>query len=227
VAEQEIRDPVWARETVRRRTTLTRDAIVQAAVALADAEGIEAVSIRRVATELGARAMSIYTYIDRKEDLLELMADEVAADVLVPGELPADWREATLTIARRERAAVRRHPWLIDLVARRSTAGHVGPNMLRHLEQSLAALTTLDATREWRLRLMTAVADYTTGFAVREARAAEPGLAEPYVQELLAGGEFPQLAALLAGGPPSAGDDNFEQGLRFILDGLESRLRPR
>jgi AcrR family transcriptional regulator len=233
VAEQEVRDPVWAREAGRRRTTLTRDAIVQAAIVLADAEGIDAVSIRRVATELGARAMSIYTYIDRKEDLLDLMVDEVAADIMVPGELPAGWREATLTIARRERAAVRRHPWMIDLLGRRSAAAHIGPNALRHLEQTLAALTTLDAPREWRLRLIMAVADYTTGFVVREARTPQPpgdelgtSLQQPYLRALLAGDDFPHVTALLDGAPPAIEDNNFEQGLRWILDGLETQLRP-
>jgi AcrR family transcriptional regulator len=87
-------------EEHQRRTALTREAIVRAAILLADAEGLDAVSIRRVASELQARAMSLYTYIERKEDLFDLMADEVAAEVLVPGELPRDWREATVVIAR-------------------------------------------------------------------------------------------------------------------------------
>ena len=145
MAEQQSRVPVWARDDTRRRTSLSREAIVAAAVAIADAEGLDAVSIRRVAADLHARAMSLYTYIERKEDLLDLMADEVAAETLVPGELPADWREATLAIARRERQTTLRHPWLVDLVTRRSALGRVGPNMLRHSEQSIAALAGLDA----------------------------------------------------------------------------------
>jgi AcrR family transcriptional regulator len=247
VVQQETRDPVWARETGRRRATLTRDAIVRAAIALADAEGIDAVSIRRVATELGARTMSIYTYIDRKEDLLDLMVDEVAGGVIVPGALPADWREATLAIAGRERATVRQHPWMIELVGRRTAAGTVGPNALRHLEQTLEALTGLDAPPEWRWRLVTAVGDYTTGFVIREAtlpkapEATVPGAAasdpeaervtavfeQPYLRRQLASGEFPNLAGMLDGGPPPVEDNNFEQGLRWILDGLEAQLRPQ
>lgn len=229
---------MWARETARRRTTLTREAIVQAAIVLADAEGIDAVSIRRIATELGARTMSIYTYIDRKEDLFDLMVDEVAGDVIVPGALPADWREATLTIARRERAAVRKHPWIIELVGRRSAGATVGPNSLRHLEQTLEALAGLDAPPEWRWRLVTAVGDYTTGFVIREATLPEARtdptaervtavFDQPYLQRQLASGDFPNLAAMLHGGPPPVADNNFEQGLRWILDGLEAQLRPQ
>jgi AcrR family transcriptional regulator len=223
MAEQQSRVPVWAREDPRRRTTLSRPAIVAAAIAIADAEGIDAVSIRRVAADLKARAMSLYTYIERKEDLLDLMADEVAVETLVP-DLPADWREATLAIARRERQAVRRHPWLVDLVTRRSMAGRVGPNMLRHSEQSIAALAGLDAGPDWKRRLLTAVADYSTGVAVREAAGNDESEAlEPYLRGLIEGGGYPHLASLL-GTPPAPGDDTFERGLHWLLDGFAREL---
>jgi AcrR family transcriptional regulator len=230
MVEQQSRVPVWAREDNRRRTSLSREAIVAAAVAIADAEGLDAVSIRRVAADLKARAMSLYTYIERKEDLLDLMADEIAVETLVPGELPPDWREATLAIARRERQTTLRHPWLVDLVTRRSLLGQVGPNMLRHADQSIAALAGLevDPTSKWRL--MTAVADYSTGFAIREVRerdAARTGQSEllaPYLRQLVSGGDLPHLAAMLDSGPPGPDDDNFERGLRWLLDGFAQEL---
>jgi AcrR family transcriptional regulator len=215
--------PVWARDERKRRSTLSREAIVRAAIAIADAEDLDAVSIRRVAADLGARAMSIYTYIERKEDLLALMGDEVAAEVIVPGELPADWREATLAIARRERAAVQRHPWMIDLAARRSQAGQIGPRMLQHLEQSIAALDTLDADDTLKYKLIAAVSDYTTGFVVREARERaqrETAEIDAYLRQVAASGEFPHLAKMLRAGPPRMEDNNFEQGLVWLLDGL-------
>jgi hypothetical protein len=167
--------------------------------------------------------MSIYTYIERKEDLLALMGDEVAAEVIVPGELPADWREATLAIARRERAAVQRHPWMIDLAARRSQAGQIGPRMLQHLEQSIAALDTLDADDTLKYKLIAAVSDYTTGFVVREARERaqrETAEIDAYLRQVAASGEFPHLAKMLRAGPPRMEDNNFEQGLVWLLDGL-------
>lgn len=231
-SQELLRAPVWVRDEQRRRTALTREAIVRAAIVLADAEGLDAVSIRRVASELQARAMSLYTYIERKEDLFDLMADEVAAEVLVPGELPRDWREATVLIARREREATRRHPWMIDLVARRSMAGHVGPNMLRHLDQTLAALAHLDAGQDAKLRLAAVVSDYTTGFVVREAREHEAaredregreGLAS-YLRRIADSGEYPHIAPLLGSGLSVGSIDTFDSGLVWILDGFAHQL---
>jgi AcrR family transcriptional regulator len=230
MAEQQGRVPVWAREDNRRRSTLSREAIVAAAVAIADAEGLDAVSIRRVAADLKARAMSLYTYIERKEDLLDLMADEVAAETLVAGELPPGWREATLAIARRERQTTLRHPWLVDLVTRRSMLGRVGPNMLRHSDQSIAALAGLHVDPAWKWRLLTAVADYSTGFAIREvrerdaARTGQSELLQPYLRQLVADGDFPHLAPMLDTGPLDPDDDNFERGLRWLLDGFAQEL---
>ncbi|PRX55686.1 TetR family transcriptional regulator [Nonomuraea fuscirosea] len=202
------------------------------AVALADAEGLDAVSIRRVAAELGARAMTLYSYIERKEDLLALMLDEISAEVLVAEPLPADWREALLLFARRERELVRRHPWRVDLVHQRVA---VGPNGLRHVEQKLAAFDGLEIDRLTAWRFLAVFNDYMTGFVIREAveRAAprEQGIddaeraavAEPYIRELVDGGELARLAPMIEQGVPGA-DDNFERGLGWVLDGIERHL---
>ena len=113
MAEQQSRVPVWARDDTRRRTSLSREAIVAAAVAIADAEGLDAVSIRRVAADLHGRAMSLYNYIECKEDLLDLMVDQVLAkrDLPGPGEpRPEDWREQIEIYSEQTRAMFRRHP---------------------------------------------------------------------------------------------------------------------
>ncbi|MEV5894172.1 TetR/AcrR family transcriptional regulator C-terminal domain-containing protein [Nonomuraea fuscirosea] len=224
---------IWSRPSPPRRPVLTREAIVAAAVALADAEGLDAVSIRRVAAELGARAMTLYSYIERKEDLLALMLDEISAEVLVAEPLPADWREALLLLARRERELVRRHPWRVDLVHQRVA---VGPNGLRHVEQKLAAFDGLEIDRLTAWRFLAVFNDYMTGFVIREAleRAAprEQGIddaeraavAEPYIRELVDGGELSRLAPMIEQGVPGA-DDNFERGLGWVLDGIERHLR--
>ncbi|MEW9553017.1 TetR/AcrR family transcriptional regulator [Nonomuraea sp. NPDC050783] len=241
---------VWSRPSPPRRPALTREAIVAAAIAIADAEGLAAVSIRRVATELGARAMTLYSYIERKEDLLALMLDEIAAelrgdelhgDELRGDELrgdepvPGDWREALLDIARRERDLVRRHPWRMDLVATRGVA--VGPHALRHVERKLAVLARLGAGPAATWRFLAAYTDYMTGFLVREAQeraaprregisdAERAALAEPYVRELVERGELPHLAPLIEGGAAGAGD-TFERGLRWLFDGIERELSP-
>ncbi|WP_219470700.1 TetR/AcrR family transcriptional regulator [Nonomuraea rhizosphaerae] len=224
---------VWSRPAPQRRPALTREAIVAAAIAIADAEGLGAVSIRRVATELGARAMTLYSYIDRKEDLLDLMADEIAAEVLVEEPLPDDWREALLTIARRERETVRRHPWRVDLVSQRVS---VGPNGLRHVEQSLAALDGLDVEPLVKWRILAALDDYSLGFIIRESferdaprregvsDAERSAMAEPYMRELVANGEFPRIGPWIERGVQGAGD-TYERGLNWLLDGIEADLR--
>jgi AcrR family transcriptional regulator len=222
---------VWTRTPAKRRATLTREAIVAAAMAIADAEGIEAVSIRRVATELGARAMSLYTYIERKEDLFDLMHDEAAGEVLFTGELPADWRTAVAEIARRSRAACLRHPWMVDL----SQRPRFGPNGMRHLEQSLAAIDGLDLEPRAGWRIIAAVDDYVRGYIIREAAertsprrdgftdAERDQLLQPYFQRLADSGEFPRLESLLKGSLPGD-DDNFEQGLTWLLDGIAGEI---
>ncbi|NUR83354.1 MAG: TetR/AcrR family transcriptional regulator [Nonomuraea sp.] len=226
---------VWSRPSPPRRPALTREAVVAAAIGVADAEGLAAVSIRRVAAELGARTMTLYSYIERKEDLLALMADEIAAEVLVEEPLPGDWREALLLMARREREVVRRHPWRVELISQRVA---VGPNGLRHVEQKLSAFDGLGVDRLRAWRYLAAFNDYMTGFVVRESlergapresginEAEREAVAEPYIRELVEGGAFPRLAPMIEQGVPGA-DDNFERGLSWVLDGIEGDLPGR
>lgn len=225
------RTPIWARQHTRRASSLTREAIVGAAIDLADAEGLEAVSIRRVATVLAARAMSLYTYIDSKDDLLDLMADQIVAEALIREELPGDWREAITLIARREREVGLRHPWVVDLVSHRSHAV-VGPNALRHLDQSVAAVSALKLGPQDAFRVVAAVDDYMLGYVTREAREREitrrTGVTgaehmtaiRPYLQQLVDSGEFANITPLLRGDVQAA-DADFERGLRWLLDGIE------
>lgn len=210
---------------------LSREAIVEAALKIANAEGLGAVSIRRVAAALDARAMSLYTHIDSKDDLLDLMTDEIAAEVLVREELPGDWREAITVITRREREVVRRHPWVVDLVKYRGP-GMIGPNGLRHLEQSVAALADLKVGVVDACRIIGAIDDYMLGYVTREARQSgaprqgkvpveeRESLMQPYLQCLIDTGEFVNIAPLLRDGIPGIGD-TFEQGLTWLLDGIE------
>ncbi|TDD79436.1 TetR/AcrR family transcriptional regulator [Actinomadura rubrisoli] len=218
---------VWTRPRGGRRPKLTRDAIVDTAIEIADAEGLDAVSIRRVAGELGVRAMSLYTHIDAKEDLLDLMYDVVAGEVLVDDELPDDWRGALLHIAHKERAAGLRHPWMFKLAGR---SPRVGPNGLRHAEQSLAAAARLTDDPKAMLAIITAIDHYMLGFTLREHRiraSGENGLQrahdsmaeQPYVQSLLESGEFPYMKSLFEAG--LYGLDDFDLGLKWLLDGIE------
>jgi len=240
VTEQPTRDAprsVWARDRpAPRRPALTRAAIVAAAVRVADAEGLAAVSMRRVAQEIDARVMSLYSHVAKKEDLLDLMADEAAKDTLVPEPLPADWREAITMVVHGELEAVRRHPWMADLQHRQIA---IGPTMVRHVEQTLAALSGLDLPPAEAIRVATVVDTYVTGYAIRERwdavqspesrglRRAEQLLeSAPFFREMIERGELPHLAPVMASGVPEVAD-TFEQGLAWLLDGIERDVAGR
>jgi AcrR family transcriptional regulator len=223
---------VWAKDGQRRRPGLTREAIVAAAISIADAEGISAVSIRRVASELGARTMSLYTHIESKEGLFDLMADELAAEILIPDEqLPADWREAISMIVRKEREAMQRHPWAQELAGLKTT---IGPNALKHIEQSLTALDGLGVDVPTAARIVSAVDEYMLGCVIREEMHRRHGLTPderratklPHLRSMTANGDYPHIAALLALAPDlvMTGTEAFERGLTWLLDGIAQNV---
>jgi len=136
------------------------------------------------AAGLGAGTMSVYRYIDGKGDLVALMADALAAEVLVPdGELPADWRAALALIAHRTRAAYLRHPWAVHALHGEAAAGKgapMGPNGLRRFEQSLAALASAPFDTAGRLSLLTLTDDYVYGHLLRAAELQARARARPH-----------------------------------------------
>lgn len=231
--------PIWTRpEPGARRPRFSRDQIAAAALAIADAEGFDAVSIRRIATALGAGTMSLYRYISAKSDLVALMDDAIMRESLIPdGELPADWREALAVIARYTRAALLRHPWAVQALQGGGAAGQdgaFGPNGIRHFEQSLAAVADAPLDTATKLDLITLVDDYVFGHVLRageqQARSAggdQEHAAEiaGYIQRQIATGQFPHLERLTHDpaaqtlADPGRLDERFERGLRALLDG--------
>ena len=232
--------PIWARpEPAGRRPRFSRAQIAAVALAIADEEGFGAVTMRRVAAELGSGTMSLYRYIATKADLAALMDDALEAEVVIPdGALPADWRGALAMIARRTRMVYLRHPWAVQALqgedgARRGAP--MGPNGLHHFEQSLAALAGAPFDTRGKLDLLTIVDDYVFGHVLRAAELyvrthAEPDPAEiaavsSFVEEQIASGRFPYLAALAedpaAHSVPDADrlEQRFELGLEALIDG--------
>ena len=231
--------PIWTRPGPgARKPRFSREQIAAAALAIADAEGFDAVSIRRVAAELGAGTMSLYRYISAKADLVALMDDAIMGESLIPdGQLPADWREALAAIARSTRAALLRHPWAVQALQGRGAAaqdGSFGPNGLRHFEQSLAALATAPLDTLAKFDLLTIVDDYVFGHVLRageqQARVASTDPAHAaaiagYIQGQLSTGQFPHTSELArdpaatAIADPGRLDDRFERGLAALIDG--------
>ncbi|WP_372671170.1 TetR/AcrR family transcriptional regulator [Amycolatopsis kentuckyensis] len=239
MAKTDSSDLIWLRpQPHERRPRFSREQITAAAVRVADAEGFGAVTMKRVAAELGAGTMSLYYYVRTKADLVALMQDSILADLLIPDdELPPDWRDAVIVIARRTRDVLLAHPWSIASL----DDARFGPNAMRHIEQSLAALDQLDLDPAAKLSLWGIVDDYVFGSALhtietrtRVAQAEHnPQLvadALTYGQQQLATGQFPRLAALYrqqsgadrnndtAGADPLTAQ--FERGLVALLDGL-------
>ena len=235
---REPRPPIWARPEPRGRgqrgAALSLAQIADVALEIADAEGLEAVSIRRIARELRSGAMSLYHYFDSRDELLDLMADRVTAEMIVPGELPADWREALKAIAVHSRATFARHPWLHGALQERP---RLTPNLMRHIEQSAQAVAPLREVVDDPYLLgeiVAAVDDYTIGYTIRERLALDPrrraagilaGFAEnPHLRALLDSGEFPLLSQFVGGGVQLPEGDRFEQGLDWLLDGFAAQL---
>jgi AcrR family transcriptional regulator len=221
---------IWIRPTPEQPKRPTRNDIVAAAIDLADAEGLQAVSIRRVAAALRTRPMGLYSRIARKDDLLDLMLDQVLGEVLLD-QLPDDWRQALRAMARQTRATARRHPWIIGALGQRPA---IGPNGMRHREQSLAAVAGLDVDLFRKGALLEAVDAYTIGhvtmeLAERETKRRER-LSDPqwqtatraYLQRLLDSGDFPHLAdlGLDAALSPAEQQRLFDAGLEWLLTGF-------
>ncbi|MFE6664849.1 TetR/AcrR family transcriptional regulator [Streptomyces sp. NPDC057697] len=225
---------VWDRpEPPIRPVPLDRQRIVAAAVALADEGGLEAVSVRKVAARLNAGPMRLYGYISTKEELFDLMVDEVYAEIL-PEEQPGDWREALSVLAHRTRRAALRHLWLADLLGRRPALGPNGLAVTEATLSSLDGLTGIDTV----MRAVETVSAYYTGAIRREItnlRAEHAtGLSKhdwqrahgPHVTRMLATGRFPALAKAVHDGTDVDAETSFATGLEWVLDAVAAKLPP-
>jgi AcrR family transcriptional regulator len=213
----------------------SRAEITATAIALADAEGIDAVSMRNVAAKLGAGTGTLYRYVARKDDLIDLMVDAVEGEDGGPAPLSGDWRQDLRAFARRARSIMHRHPWVAVLTAGRPT---LGPNELRLSEHTLEAIAGLGLTIDDMLvnlqTLQAFVRGYTLGELAEQEAIRRSGLARdqwmtaysPYLQTILDGGRHPLVAQVDAEGPHAEDQDErgFELGLSRILDGLAANL---
>ncbi|WP_326795085.1 TetR/AcrR family transcriptional regulator C-terminal domain-containing protein [Streptomyces sp. NBC_01808] len=219
------------------RPAHSRAAIAAAAVRIADADGLDAVSMRRVAAEIGSGTMSLYNYVPRKEDLHELMVDAVSAEYDLSVPLTGDWRADVLALAEQSRDLMRRHPWLPRLTA--TTAYGFTPHALRYLDRFLAALAGLDVPPGTKMELLAMVTASVTSYVTFEIALAERARALPwteaeeqavrgaYLAGQLATGEYPHLAAALAQAPePGDHEAAFQRMLGRVLDGFETSGGP-
>jgi AcrR family transcriptional regulator len=212
---------------------LTLDRIVTAAVRVADAEGLDAVSMRRVATELGVGTMSLYRYIPGKTELLDLMLDRVQGESFEDDpQVPAHWRDTVEKLARSYRTLYQAHPWLLRVNQARSA---LGPSALRGLELCLSGLKGphgMGLGDSETIGVIVTVQSYVAGIARMEIQAAEAaqetGVSDeefwtgqqPFLERAMASGDYPLMAGLAAD-TFSRDFDHFAFGLERLLDGFE------
>jgi AcrR family transcriptional regulator len=195
----------------RQEPRLSREKIAAVALAIADREGFEAVSMRRVAQELKVGTMSLYYYVKTKDDLVAMMDDALLGEALLPS-LPKDWQRAMLEIARHTLAVYVRHPWaLVSMLS-----APPGLNAMRHMEQCLEALAETPMTIKQKITLLAMVDDFVFGHALREA-ATDATVNYEFAASQLATGAFPRLAEAFGDRRMDAIKDRFEQGVRALL----------
>ena len=196
----------------RTKAQLSRETIAAAALAIADAEGFEAVSMRRVAQELNVGTMSLYYYVETKDDLIAVM-DDALMNIALLESVPRNWKRAITEIATRTHEMFLRHPWA--LVSMQSAPP--GVNAMRHMEQCLEALAKTSMTAKQKLTLLAMVDDFVFGHALREA-ASEKEVDLEFATAQIATGNFPRIAEIFAGGRLEIGKDRFQAGLRLLLE---------
>jgi AcrR family transcriptional regulator len=214
-------DVIWLRPeqaAVGRPAERSRAEITAAATALADREGLDALSMRRLAAELGTGAASLYRYVATREDLLDLMTDETAAEFDLPAPT-GDWQADLLGVARQARAIMRRHPWLPALTITRPVLGPHGADLLEHV---LAMLAGHPADPGRKLEAFALLNALTALFAQNERAAADAGGRHrtAYLGHVAAAGTHPHITAALAALAGSQPGDQFDETIRRTLAGV-------
>lgn len=228
---------VWTRPQRRRKEQLSRERIVAEAIALLDAEGTEALSMRSLGQRLGAGATSLYRHVASKDELIELVVDEVYGELEIPEvTVPAAWRVAMHITAHSLRQTGLRHMWLMGVLGQVGL-NYLGPNVVAMTGRGLAILTTAGFDTNEAARVMSTMSSYVIGITSAEAgwlgalrrqgidedewyrtagpqmvqSAGDAALAEVYQEHL---GKNPAEARL----------ESFVYGLDLILDSVEARL---
>jgi AcrR family transcriptional regulator len=208
-----------------RRLPLSRERVLRAAIKLADEGGIEALSMRKLARELGVEAMSLYNHVANKDEILDGIIDLVASEIDLPAD-GTDWKTALRHSAISTRDVFLRHPWASSLWM--SRAG--GSARLRRGDWMLSTLREAGLSKDLTYHAFHIVESHILGFTAQQLNFPYKdeelaGMAETFLQQLPAG-EYPDFVEhVMQHLEPSHGDEGgFEFGLDLILDGLE-RLR--
>ncbi|MBF6469928.1 TetR/AcrR family transcriptional regulator C-terminal domain-containing protein [Nocardia beijingensis] len=234
-AEKQQVTSVWTRpRRGREQPALTREQIVAEAVALLDAEGMEALSMRQLGARLNAGATSLYRHVANRDELIELVVDEVYGEISVPEiDDPANWRSATLECAQSLRAMILRHPWMASTLGQVGLS-YLGPNVMRLNDRMVGLFEAGGFPAEEAPDGIGAVISYVVGMGITEAAyltmLARSGQTEkewldrlrPAAEE--AAREFPRIVQEnWDQNPEQLRERKFRYGLDRVLDGLAAR----
>ena len=209
------------------RAPLNRARILDAAIELADEEGIDALTMRRLGRRLGVEAMSLYNHVSDKDDILDGMVELVTAEFEVPA-VAAPWRAAMRSSTISAHEVLRRHPWASGVIESRARSG---PNRLRLLDATIGVLTGAGFPMPVVIRTLMALDSHTYGFTLQEQAWPFPVEAAPEMAAALAADlpvDYPNMSAMVAfvASTQPGAILEFEFGLDLLLDGLE-RLLPK
>jgi AcrR family transcriptional regulator len=223
---------VWERPEPQPRAApvrLSREKIAAAAVRLADAQGLDGLSIRKLATELGVGPMRLYDYVANKDELLDLMVDAVYAEIAA-AEHGEGWRATAGAIARATREAALAHEWFTALLGGRP---RLGPHALAVGEATAAALSQAPGVRNtddlhWVIGTFNAVVIGALRNEIIERRSDTDERSwqkshGPYLMRMFATGRYPTLSRLVHDGPHLSAEDAFDHRLTTVLDGIANR----
>ncbi|WP_238547251.1 TetR/AcrR family transcriptional regulator C-terminal domain-containing protein [Actinoplanes friuliensis] len=230
---------VWERPEPQPRAApvpLSREKIAAAAIRLADAHGLDGLSIRKIAKELGVGPMRLYDYVGNRSELLDLMVDVVYARIAEADRHP-DWRATVLAVAHATREAALDHEWFADVLGGRP---HLGPHALAVGETTAAALSQASGVRDLEdlQRALGALNAFIVGAVRREiterrtARSTgtdeaawQAGLG-PYLTRMLETGRYPTVARLVLEGAHLDAGETFEHNLTTVVDGITAARPP-
>ena len=221
---------------------LSVERVVRAAIKVADAEGLSALSMRRLAEELEISTMSLYTYVPGKGELIDLMLDAVFGEAVKRNDAAGGWRERLELVARENWALFHRHPWLLQVAA--ISRPPLGPNVIAKYDYELRAVDGIGLTDVEMDSVLTLVLGHVEGAARRAAEAAQveerTGKTDdewwsanaPLLEKVFDPGRYSTAARVgsavgAAFGAAYSPEHAFEFGLQRVLDGIEALVRSR
>ncbi|WP_214414044.1 TetR/AcrR family transcriptional regulator [Sphaerisporangium fuscum] len=232
MTKDQLQGPVWTRmPKAGRRQALTVGRIVEVATRMADAGGLEALSMRTLAAELGSGTTSLYRHVSGRDDLIDLMVDAVQGEEPT-GPPSGDWRADLAAVTRRLRAVLLRHPWLARVLTARPA---LGPNALRRMDEALLAARGLTGDITLASAVVGLLTNYVQGAVAAELAEQEAqrrtGMSEeqwrasvgPYIREVVTSGEYPEFGRRVIEARDLGFEEHFEFGLACLLDGVAAR----